>query len=88
MRNTLITTAATAALLLPAGPALAAQPSGSWCAAGWQTWDVSNEPYQQDNAADENGNGIVCARALGKGQSKQLDTAMTIYIFADDEFPA
>lgn len=88
MRSTLITTAATAALLLSAGPAQGAQPSGSWCAAGWQTWDVSTEPYQQDNAADEDGNGFVCARALGEGQSKQFDTSLTIYNFADDVFPA
>jgi len=88
MRRTLIMMTAAAALVLPAGPALAAQPSGSWCAAGWAEWDVTTEPYQQDNLADGDGDGTVCARALGMGHSKQLGTDATIYIFDDNVFPA
>ena len=88
MRRTLITMGATAAMLLPAGPALATPPSGSWCAAGYVHWDVATEPYQADGAADTNGNGTVCARALGKGLSKQFGVELTIYRFTDDVFPA
>ena len=89
MRST-FTFAVTAALVLPAGPALAAPPSGSWCATGWERWDVSAEPHQMDDRVDEagNGNGIVCARALGEGWSKKFGVPDTIYNFDDDVHPA
>lgn len=88
MRRTLFTIGAAAAFLLPAGPALAAPPTGSWCAAGWERWDVTAEPYKMDDAADENSNGTVCARALGEGHSKRRGVTATIYMFADDVWPA
>lgn len=87
MRRILITLGAAAALVLPAESALAAPPTGSWCAAGWERWDVTTDPYKMDNAADDDGNGTVCARALGQGHSQQLGVSATIYMFDDDVRP-
>lgn len=86
MRTMLITTAATAALLLPgATPVLAATPTGG-CAAGFLHWTATTEPYQVDDAVDEagNGDGYVCARALGEGHAKQFGVDATIYMFTDN----
>jgi hypothetical protein len=69
------------------GGALSAAASPPACPGGWTEWDVATEPYQADNATDENGNGIVCAKARGNQTFADPDgNTYQIYNFKDDGF--
>ncbi len=87
MRNIAVALMVTALSVVPAQAALADPPSDG-CARGYTLWDVATEPYQADNRADEDGNGDgwVCARAMGNQTAG--DEERQIYLFADNDLPA
>jgi hypothetical protein len=87
MRRISMLSATVAALLLGStAPALASPPSDG-CARGFVLWDTTEAPYQADEAVDQAGNhnGLVCARPLGQGLSRQYGTDLAIYLFVDDD---
>lgn len=73
-------------LVAGASAASAAAPDDG-CARGFEVWSVDEEPYQVDNAVDAagNGDGSVCARALGAGASTSVGADFTIYVFTDND---
>lgn len=73
-----------AALVVTSAPAAFAAPPDDGCARGFEAWDVTNEPYQADDAADGDGDGWVCARQLGVGASTSLGVDFPIYVFFDN----
>lgn len=90
MRKIVVTLFAAALSVAPAQAAFA-DPPDDGCPKGHEVWDVDAEPYQADNRTDAegNGDGLVCAWAMGNhtfidgsGQERQ------IYRFADNDLPA
>jgi hypothetical protein len=80
--------AAAAGLLCLVTPAHASQSAGSGCPpgnSGFIPWDVSTEPYQADNAVDEqgNGDGSVCALP-GKVVTDEDGNPFQLYNFIDN----
>ena len=86
MKRTLVTAAVTGLMVLGGSPAMAAPPADG-CPRGYQLWDVTTEPYQADDNADENGDGLVCARRLGEGTSRPYGGA-PVYVFGDNDLAA
>jgi hypothetical protein len=80
--------AAGVGLLCLVTPAQASQSAGSGCPpgnSGFVLWDVSTEPYQVDNAVDEqgNGDGRVCALP-GKVVTDEDGNPFQLYNFIDN----
>lgn len=89
MRKFAATLVAVAALsMVPVQAALADAPSDG-CPRGYDLWDVTTEPYQADNQSDENGDGWVCARAMGNQTfTDENGDEHQIYLFRDNDLPA
>lgn len=85
MNRTLVTAAVTALMVLGGSPAMAAPPADG-CPRGYELWNVDAEPYKQDDNADHNADGLVCARQLGEGASRDFDGP--IYVFGDNDLAA
>jgi len=84
-RASLLILAAATPLVVSAA-AVATQSGTSQCpggASGFISWNISAEPYQMDNRADKNGNGLVCAQPTKKTFIEDGVT-YTIYNFIDD----
>lgn len=86
-RKLLVPTLLAAASLIPSS--MPASARGGACpptASGFSAWDVATEPYQVDDAADANGNGLVCSRPTPLTFTEEGQT-YPVYVFIDDRVP-
>ena len=99
-KSGMVATLATSLFLVTGASAATAAAPEDGCARGFELWDVDDPandysdemPYMADNRVDENGNGdgSVCARALGGGVSISvgMPSDFVVYEFSDNDLAA